>query len=800
MKGDSMRSLSLFAAVSSLALIAGSVQSFAQDAPTASQQASNSTGLEEVVVTARRKAEVVQNVPVSVTALSGRELEQKSINSPDDIQFHVPELQVNPSQYLLSAEPSFTLRGLSTTVPGTTIADSAVTVYLGDVPVLYNRDIGHSLYDLADVQVLRGPQGTLFGKNSTGGAVVFDPKKPGFDFDAFAEATFGDYNLYEFTGAVNVPINDKLQIRFAGKLGRHDGYTKNLLGPDFNDENFQSGRISIAFAPTDWFDNYTLIDASDSHENIVIKETTGIGGPALGLYGAGAAGFFTNPALGALQTVQAQFARQQALGTDTVATTDPNSVDLDTYTVTNVSTVHLSDDYTFKNIVSYQHSHSLFQLNNGGLLYDYAAPLNNPDTASQVTEEAQLLGKSFNDKLDWIFGVFYGHQDDSNINNNKIFTDYNPAFNGALPEAQIHDIGAVSTDDSTALFAHGTYDLDDVLPGLKFSAGYRYTWDERSLLLNFKQSAADFATFSMVNSCPLGGKYPNCFSTFAKTFQSPSWTVGFDYHATDKIMFYVASRKGFKSGGFNSTSSIPGTQEYQSEKITDVEVGLKADWELGTVPLRTNVSLYRGELDNPAIPLLPVFDGSPNQVLQNVQGATIRGLEFEFFTKPLPQLDLSGSYSLTVSEYSANSKFVTAYGPGGVPLGLQSLAGQPIAQSSKHTAQVSARWDFQTDPRYGDLSLELDYAWRSSQLTPGQGATDASGNLISAVLPAFGLFNLRADLDQVGGYPLDVSFWVKNLTDKRYITTEQLFVNVLGINNVTYGNPRTIGATLIYRW
>ncbi len=793
------RVLSFLAAASSLALIVGAAPSFAQDASDAASQAAN-TGLEEVVVTARRKAEVVQNVPVAVTALSGHDLEEKTIQTVDDLQFHVPELQVNPSQYLLSAEPSFTLRGLSTTVPGTTIADSAVTVYLGDVPVLYNRDIGHSLYDMADVQVLRGPQGTLFGKNSTGGAVIFDPKKPGFDFEAFAEATFGDYNLHEFTGAVNVPINDKLQVRFAGKLGRRDGYTHNLLGPDFNDENFQSGRVSIAFAPTDWFDNYTLIDASDSHENIVIKEATAVGGPALALYGPGAAGFFTTPALGAFQTVQAQFARQQALGPDKVATTDPNSVDLDTYTVTNVSTVHFSDDYSFKNIVSYQHSQSLFLLNNGGLLYDYAAPLNNPDTASQVSEEAQLLGKSFNEKLDWIFGVFYGHQDDSNINNNKIFINYNPAFDSILPAALIHTIDAVSTDDATALFAHGAYDLDEILPGLKFNAGYRYTWDERSLMLDFRQSAADFATFSMVNSCPLAGTYPNCFSSFSKTFQSPSWTVGFDYHVTDKIMLYVASRKGFKSGGFNSTSGIPGTQEYQSEKITDVEAGLKADWELGTVPLRTNLALYRGVMDNPTLPLLPVYEGNIYQVLQNVEGATIRGLEFEFFSKPLPQLDLSGSYSLTVSEYSNGSSFATAYAPGGAVAARQSLAGQPIPQASKHTAQVSARWDFQTDPRYGDLSIEADYAWRSPQLLPGQGATDASGNLISARLPAFGLLNVRADLNQVAGYPLDVSFWVKNVTDKRYVTTEQLFVNVLGINNVTYGNPRSLGATLVYRW
>jgi iron complex outermembrane receptor protein len=304
----------------------------------------------------------------------------------------------------------------------------------------------------------------------------------------------------------------------------------------------------------------------------------------------------------------------------------------------------------------------------------------------------------------------------------------------------------------------------------------------------------------MISSCALGGTYPNCLTSFGKTFQAPSWTIGFDYHLTDKVMFYVASRRGFKSGGFNSTSAVPGTQEYASEKITDVELGMKADWDLGSVPLRTNLSVYRGVLSNPTIPLLPIFEGSPNQVLQNVDSATIRGLEFEFFTKPLPQLDLSGSYSLTVSEYSNASTFVTAYGPGGSIAGTQSLAGQPVTQASKHTAQVSARWDFQTDPSFGDLSVEADYAWRSPQLTPGQGATDARGNLLAARLPAFGLVNMRADLNDVGGYPLDVSFWIKNLTDKRYITTEQLFINVLGINNVTYGNPRTIGATLTYRW
>jgi len=155
------------------------------------------------------------------------------------------------------------------------------------------------------------------------------------------------------------------------------------------------------------------------------------------------------------------FAAAARVGPDTVATKDPNFVSLDTYTIANTTTAELSDNLSLKNVVAYQHSQSLFVLNNGAILYDFAAPLNNPDTGSQVSEEAQVLGKSFNDKMDWIFGVFYSHQDDANINNNTIFKNYNPFTVSLVPYALQHFIGANSTDDSTAVFAHGTYDLGD---------------------------------------------------------------------------------------------------------------------------------------------------------------------------------------------------------------------------------------------------------------------------------------------------------------------------------------------------
>jgi iron complex outermembrane receptor protein len=495
--------------------------------------------------------------------------------------------------------------------------------------------------------------------------------------------------------------------------------------------------------------------------------------------------------------VQGQLAQQQRLGPDTVATKDPNFVSLDTYTIANTTTAELSDNLSLKNVVAYQHSQSLFVLNNGAILYDFAAPLSNPDTGSQVSEEAQVQGKSFNDKLDWIFGVFYSHQDDANINNNTIFKNYNPFTVSLVPYAIQHFIDAKSTDDSTAVYAHGTYDLGDFVEGLRFNGGFRYTWDERQLLLNFGSSNGNFGPpFGVTNSCPLAPakKYPNCASPpFNGTYKSPSWTVGFDYQLTDKVMLYVASRRGFKSGGFNPTTGIPDTQAYKPETVTDVELGVKADWLLGSVPLRTNLSVYRGQFNNSTVPLLPVYQGQVYQVLENVKGANIRGAEFEFSVKPIPQLDISGSYSLTVSEYNQGSTIATAYGNGGVVTATEDLSGQPVTQSSKHTAQVSARYDFMTDPKIGDFSVEADYAWRSAQLIPGQGGGDAK-------LPPFGIVNLRADLTDVGGLPLDVSLWVKNVTDKRYITTQQLFVNVLGANQVTYGNPRTIGGSLVYRW
>ena len=289
-----------------------------------------------------------------------------------------------------------------------------------------------------------------------------------------------------------------------------------------------------------------------------------------------------------------------------------------------------------------------------------------------------------------------------------------------------------------------------------------------------------------------------------RIFSSPSWDVGLDYEISNGLLAYITSRQSFKSGGFNSTSFIPGTLEYKSEHLNDIEIGLKGEVRLGSSRARATLALFRSDYHNPSVPLLANYSTSAgvstSQVIESVPGAVLRGGEFQFLFKPYPQLSLSGSYALTLSRYKRGSTLITAFGPGGSTAQTQALSGLPVANASKHTIQIASTWQFQTDPAIGDLSLTANYSWRSAQLIPGQGALDASGKVILATtLPAFGVFDLRLDMTSVARRSCDVSLWIKNVTDQRYATTYQAFLNVLGYSLYTYGAPRTVGATLTFR-
>lgn len=758
----------------------------AADAGNAATAASGSATATEVVITARKREETVQKVPLAVTALGAAALEQKAIVSAADLQYHVPSLQENNGAYFLGAEPSFVLRGLSTTAPGTN-ADPSVASYFNEVPLLNTRQMANEFYDLASVQVLRGPQGTLFGKNSDGGAILFTPQRPTHRNEGFAQLEGGNYNQRQLTAAVNGVLADNLDVRLSTRLSAHDGYIKNVSGAKLDNQDYQSGRLQVEYRPTDKITNDFMVDGYHAHQNGTALIPTNFSAIADGIYNG-----FVNPFPALISNADyfalvpvplaTQLANQQGWGPRKVSSPITNPITLDVYTISNITSFKLSDELSLKNVLGYQHQRTKWLLSQANeptplLVDDFR------DTQDQLSDELQLQGRSFANRLDWIVGAYYAHQDETAQNGNTI-----------LKPLIANQLNSTSKTDSTALFAQGTYKLDEVLKGLEFTAGYRYSWDHK------QQSASDTGTNIpagiFVPSCEFPGIAPSapCVRSLSKTFSAPNWTIGLDYHYTDKLMFYVASRKGYKAGGFNPTSYAPGSAAYGAETITDIEGGLKSQFTVGEAPGRLNLAVYHADYGNPTVaPVVPYF-GNAVQVVENVhEGATINGGELEASLNPTRDLQLSFSYGLADAKFKSTAQFISGYtGTLASPVPVfTSLGSQPVPGSSKTTLSASARYTLPLDASLGKIAGEVDYSWRSAQTLAG---------FPVAHLPAFGVVNLKIDWTHVRNSDVDLSVWVKNLGDKLYVTNQQLLSAALGVDQNEYGPPLTFGVNLTYHW
>jgi iron complex outermembrane receptor protein len=237
--------LNWFGATATAALMV----SFAPLAATPAQAADSADNgsLPDVIVQARRIDENQQKVPVAVTTLTAKTLERDTVTQVSDIQDLAPSLTVDPGSLGGSADPRFSLRGLS----GTLVSDPSVVTYFDEVPS-DPRNFAYSLYDLSSVQVLKGPQGTLFGKNSTGGAVLFEPTRPGHDFGGYIDGRYGNFNDREVEGAINLPITTGLYARLSADGEWRDGTVTSVTGGfKYNDRDHQSVRGELLFQPND---------------------------------------------------------------------------------------------------------------------------------------------------------------------------------------------------------------------------------------------------------------------------------------------------------------------------------------------------------------------------------------------------------------------------------------------------------------------------------------------------------------------------------------------------------------------
>ncbi|HLG86855.1 MAG TPA: TonB-dependent receptor [Alphaproteobacteria bacterium] len=729
--------------------------------------ANEPSGLEEVVVTARRREEKLQSVPIAITAFTSADIRARSITSSQDLQQFVPSLNVSISTQRDTA--SYTIRGQGYTLG----AGPGVVSYFAEIPIpplyyptgLQPAAGGPGLYyDLENLQVLKGPQGTLFGRNTTGGALLFEPKRPTNKLEGYYQQTIGNYNDLEEQGAINAPIiDDVLMVRLAVDRASRDGFTKNVVdGRDLDNRDYWAGRLGITFRPVDWFENYLLLTS-------LYSDTNGTGTSLLAINPAAEPVPALRPAL------IAAFAAQQARGPRETALDAYIMMKYWVYGITDIARVDISDTLYIKNIASYYETKTAQgQDQDGGplaLVNQQPAIGTWSGDYSFATEELQLQGKSLADALNWVVGGYLEFD-------HPIGFGYQTSIQFGAPTRQI----GFENQRSQAAYVQGTYDLGSLasaLDGLKLTGGYRYTWDFRS----------DYTFFFNPNTraCTqkAGQFVPNCAFAGDENFSAGTWTVGLDYQITPSTLLYVTARTGYKAGGFNLTQAGTGNFLFKPEHVTDVEIGIKSDWSVFDMPVRTDADLFHDDYSNiqRTVGFVNPATGLIGSATLNAATATIEGVEFEGTVKPIDRVEISASYSYNHALYN---KFISAG---------QDISNLPFPFVSKNKYSATVRYDLPIDGSLGTVSASATYSWQSNFW-----AAATLVRIPDGYIGNYGLLNLRLDWNDIAGYPLDASFFMTNATDQVYRIDTFSIITSLGYNQAFYGEPRMWGFQLRYRF
>ncbi len=752
-----------------LAVLAGVL---APNCPAAAQETdvtdtAAGAAMEEIIVTARRRNEDLQKVPIAITALSAADLRERQVERVTDLQHFVPSLVATNSTNRDAEQLS--IRGL----PG-------VVAYFAEAPVVSSLSAAASgptstgsgsgtglYYDLQDIQVLKGPQSTLFGGTTSGGAILFEPKKPTGDFEGYVQVTAGNYGDHELEGAVNVPVvPEKLLVRLAGQTQQRDGFTEDVVHhKDLDNRDSFAGRIGITIQPWDDFDNYLVYSSYYNHNNGTGEQLTAINPDP------------KSPALLVFPAIYRALAEEAALGPRATAL-DTDEIGKEyTFRFVDIAQWRAADDLTIRNIAAYAESKYLFRWDLDGSDLPLIASTNPNGWSNSVaaySEELQFQGKARDGNLVWTAGGFLNFVHPAGYSYVQSIE-----FDTPLVNAIIHNPLTTTSRSITkeqAVYAQTTYDLGDItdaLAGLKVTAGYRYSFDYASSLQNAYNGANGCENFP-------DRSVPNCATAESGHFSQGTWTAAMDYQVTPDLLLYATGRRGYNPGGFNLYAAAGQSRKYQPETVVDIEAGVKANWSLWDMPGRIAFDGFHDRYNNIQRAVALVTTGI-NTNTENAALATLEGFEFEGKINPIDSVELSGIYA-----YS-NSRYVKYFSPS-----AGNLSGLPFTGGPRNQYSSTARYTLPVAERLGKISVAATYSW--------QAHIQISDRELGSILPPHGLLDLRMDWKDIAGRPVDAAFFMTNATDQVYLVGGTVVYDALGVNPVLYGEPRMWGFQLRYRF
>lgn len=757
--------------------------------------------IEQVVVTATRREERLQDVPISISVFNQQQLANHNVVNSQDLAAFTPSLSANNN--FGSQNTSFAIRGFvqeTGTAPSVGVFFDDVVAPRGasnGIPVGDGAGPG-SFFDLKNVQVLKGPQGTLFGRNTTGGDILLVPNKPTAQFGGYVQGSFGNYNMRGGQAVLNIPLNDKMRLRLGIDHMSRDGYLKNTgaIGPKrFDDVNYTTGRIGFDVDITPNLENYTLATYTDSSTNGDFQKLIACSNYSLGSF-----------ACGQLATQGSDFYdAQQSLP-------NPHSV-LKVWRIINTTTWQVSDHLTIKNIASYAqlkdvdatpifgtnfYSPAISALGLPAYSFDFAAsvPVPNGATANQstYTEELQLQGNNLNNRLTWQAGFYMEGSEPLAVVGSQspvaatCTNSYQFQCNDILgllgylgasalnPLATYTPAGVINlTEGRTtyrdyAAYAQASYKLTNEF---KITAGFRYTEDleeatstQVTYLLNPNLNIplayapgpvlvdptlpffAPLSAGTWGHTCTNPLETAPCTTHFKLKTHAPTWMVDLDYTPNDHTLVYAKYTRGYRAGTIAPTVSAP-FNYVGPEHVDTYELGLKSAFQASSIPVVLDGDFFYNNFSNQQLqlgfdpnPCYQVVGGScvkahvgPAAAPVNVGKSRIWGFELQTSVTPVENLTVSLAYTYLNTEITSLTLPTVPAGSLYILDGTQHV-GDPLSLSPKNKFNLSVDYTLPLSDNIGRITIGANLTHTDRQLAnySDRAATFPDGTAIPAAL------------------------------------------------------------------
>jgi iron complex outermembrane receptor protein len=714
----------------------------------------------EIVVTARRTEERLQRVPASVSAFNERALDRIQAQDTTGLQGGVPNLNIVQGRGSSNATNIY-IRGIGQPDALQTF-DPGVGVYVDDVYLSRIRGNQLDLLDLERLEVLRGPQGTLYGKNTIGGAIKFVTRKPGQETRANASVSFGNFKQFELKAAASGPITDTLALGVAILKSNHEGFVRDtVLDRRYNDKNSIGGRAALAFTPSTKL--RVDIAADYSHDN----DKLNVGRPINNLVSAFG---FVEPVDNPEGSGRYNWKGRTTPGL-------PNSTRLTHYGFSGTVTYDLTDAIALKSITAYRN------LKTDDYIDIDASQWQVGDVfvgvkQHQTSQEFQLTHSG--EKLNYVFGLYYlnervkSHQE-----------AYASDFLRVSPTVAYTFTRFIDDDlDTNSYAAYGNISYA-IAPKLRISGGLRYTHETKQ-----------YDRLTTVDSnFPLPIFPPYAFNPPKGKWNDLSPMVSVDYQVTPSTMLYARIAKGFKSGGFNGrANSFKESSEYKPEKVLSYEAGFKSTPAPG---LRLNGDVFYNDYKDFQARVAETDNSTPIPTplltVLNAGKLRIQGAELEASWTPLPGLLLDSQIGYLDAKYK---EFIDEQ----FPAFNNSRAFQTPAFSPKWTMRFGAQYAASLGERAGGITVGAQARYKSrTALAVDNTFVGTKTEIDGLFQDAYWTYDARIVWEDPSK-KFAIGLYGNNLTNRRYKTDGQEFSSVGQIRTVYYGNPRTYLLKLTARY